>query len=109
MSHMWVSGRHIAEQLSLNYVFFCEFEELHSPLRSPALQVMHVVVLLVTAVSKCRSSSMPQGAYLHSIVEQGGSWCCQHCLACAINPPTVLPMLTMSNVLPVNIVGYLMA
>lgn len=32
------TGRHIAEQLGLNYVFFCEFEELHSPLRSPALQ-----------------------------------------------------------------------
>ncbi|KAL3132526.1 hypothetical protein ABBQ32_009069 [Trebouxia sp. C0010 RCD-2024] len=32
------TGRHIAEQLGLSYVFFCEFEELHSPLRSPALQ-----------------------------------------------------------------------
>lgn len=32
-------GRHIAEQLALNYVFFCEFEEMYSPLRSPELQV----------------------------------------------------------------------
>lgn len=37
------TGRHIAEQLGLNYVFFCEFEELHSPLRSPALQVRLLV------------------------------------------------------------------
>ena len=33
------AGKHIAEALGLNYVFFCEFEELHSPLRSKALQV----------------------------------------------------------------------
>lgn len=72
MAHVWVSGRHIAEQLSLNYVFFCEFEELHSPLRSPALQVMHVVILLVTAMLKCCSSSTPPGPYFHSIVERGG-------------------------------------
>ncbi|KAL0032425.1 hypothetical protein WJX79_010921 [Trebouxia sp. C0005] len=32
------TGRHIAEQLALNYVFFCEFEEMYSPLRSPELQ-----------------------------------------------------------------------
>ena len=37
---MCMAGRHVAEQLGLSYVFFCEFEELHSPLRSPALQVI---------------------------------------------------------------------
>lgn len=33
------AGKYIAEALGLNYVFFCEFEELHSPFRSKALQV----------------------------------------------------------------------
>lgn len=33
------AGKHIAEALGLNYVFFCEFEELKSPLRSKAAQV----------------------------------------------------------------------
>lgn len=32
------TGKHISEQLGLNHVFFCEFEEMHSPLRSPELQ-----------------------------------------------------------------------
>lgn len=32
------TGKEIAEQLGLNYIFFCEFEELHSPVRSPELQ-----------------------------------------------------------------------
>ena len=81
MYHVCASGQYIAEQLSLNYVFFCEFEELHSPLRSPALQVMHVVVLVVTAVSQCCSSSMPQGAHFHSIIDQGDCWRRQHYLA----------------------------
>lgn len=67
MYHVWVSGRQIAEQLSLNYVFFCEFEELHSPLRSPALQVMHAVEHKVTAVSQCCSSSMSQSAVWQSL------------------------------------------
>jgi hypothetical protein len=33
------TGRAIAEALQLNYVFLCEFEELHSPLRTPLTQV----------------------------------------------------------------------
>ena len=38
--HAFLAGKHIAEKLELNYVFFCEFEEIHSPLRSPELQVL---------------------------------------------------------------------
>lgn len=50
-SHVLVSGKHIAEQLSMKYVFFCEFEELHSPLRSPALQVNpYITCIVVTAM-----------------------------------------------------------
>jgi len=33
------AGHRIAEALHMNYVFFCEFEELWSPLREPSAQV----------------------------------------------------------------------
>lgn len=34
------TGNEIAKALGLNYAFFCEFEELRSPLRTPELQVL---------------------------------------------------------------------
>lgn len=48
-------GKHISEQLGLNYVFFCEFEEMHSPLRSPELQVCDTM-----------HNAMPFGSHLQT-------------------------------------------
>lgn len=39
LTHCAVSGVEIASSLGLNYVFLCEFEELHSPLRTAEAQV----------------------------------------------------------------------
>lgn len=35
----WPAGSEIAKALGLNYAFYCEFEELHSPMRNAQSQV----------------------------------------------------------------------
>lgn len=47
MGYVLIAGRRIAETLRMNYVFFCEFEELWSPLREPSAQVpTHIALRL---------------------------------------------------------------
>ena len=47
----WPAGVEIAKALQLNYAFFCEFEELESPKRSPDTQASRTVVMTVDFVS----------------------------------------------------------
>ncbi len=47
--HCWPAGVEIAKALQLNYAFFCEFEELESPKRSPETQASRVLAMTMFA------------------------------------------------------------
>ena len=85
-----MTGKHIAEQLGLNYVFFCEFEELHSPLRSPELQVcmhhsaekQHVLDLCTAVDTDClRKCSLQPDRNVETVSTIAGRRCSWKCFA----------------------------
>lgn len=57
---LWLAGQKVAEALSLNYVFLCEFEELHSPKRKPVDQVLWKATLRMLKTITCNTCACPE-------------------------------------------------
>lgn len=85
------TGDQIAKALGLNYAFFCEFEELRSPLRTPELQVCGILgkverscmrhsqgdVLLFTSLCFCTSrvEECMATPFSPSLISLVWAWC----------------------------------